>query len=139
MWFVRQDRRTRMGGEDEPFDPGVVVDDVEGACGSVDEADLGVHELEVLGVADAVDDVAVADGPGRDAAERRSGLRIAAGVERDVMAAPNELLGDESDDQLGSPVRGRRDPLVGWSELGDAHVCSPVWPRILSALLRSAR
>ena len=127
LWFVVRTRRRRPGPEDQPLEPRVVVDDVELAGLGVDEAGLGVHELEVLGVSDAVDDLAVAHRPRRDAAELGGGLGVAAGVERDAMAAPDELLGHEADDELRAAVGRRRDALERGGELGDTQSEYPLW------------
>ena len=105
----------------------MVVDDVELAGLGVDEAGLGVHELEVLGVADAIDDLAVANRARRDAAELGGGLGVAAGVQRDPVAAPDELLGDEADDELRAAVGRRWDALERGRELGDAQSEYPLW------------
>jgi len=71
----------------------MVVDDVELAGRRCKEAGLGVRELDVLGVSKAVDDVAIAEGRGRDAPKARLGQRITAREQGHVVATSDELFG----------------------------------------------
>jgi hypothetical protein len=78
-------------------------------------------------MADAVDDLAVANRSPRHATELGGGLGVAARVEGDPVAAPDELLGDQADDQLRAAVGRRRDALERRRELGDTQSECPLW------------
>jgi len=50
----RDDRGSRSRGQDEALDPGVAVDDVERPVGRGPKGGLGVGELEILGMDQAM-------------------------------------------------------------------------------------
>jgi hypothetical protein len=81
--------------QDQPLDPGVVVDDVELATGCRKKAGLGIGQLEVFGMAQAVGDVAVPNGHGGDALQPCGGHRVSAREERYIVAAPDQLFGQK--------------------------------------------
>jgi hypothetical protein len=54
------------------------------------------------------------------------------------VAAPDQLFGEQVDDELGAAVRRRRDALVCRCKLGDTQGILPVGRPILPVLLRSA-
>ena len=92
----------------------VVVDDVELARPLVGlEA---VHDLEVAALLDLLE-----GGAGEDVAQPRLRLRVAAGEQRDVVAARHEALGEEADDELDAAVALRRQREPGRRDHPDAH------------------
>ena len=79
----------------------------------------------MLGMAHAVVVGAVAVGTVDRPLEASFGERVARGVQRDVVASPDQSVRDETHDQLGPAVGVRRDALIGRRELGDAQSGSP--------------
>jgi hypothetical protein len=116
----REDRRPRPRRERDALEAGVIVDDIEPPVDSVAERGLDVREVRMLGVAHPVVVRAVAVATVDRTLETGIGQRVAGRVERDLVAAPDEAVRDETDDELGPTVGVRRDALVGRRELGDA-------------------
>jgi hypothetical protein len=62
--------------------------------------------------------------------EAGSGQRVAGRVEGDLVAAPDQGVRDETDDELGAAIGVRWDALIGRRELGDSQSevpCSGDW------------
>ncbi len=121
----RQDGGSRRHREDQALDPGVVVDDVELAPGRGQKTRLGVCELEVFGMAQAVGDVAIPNGRGGDASQRRRRRGVTAREEGDVVTTPDQLFGQKVNDELSAAVSGRRDAFVRRCKLGDTQRILP--------------
>jgi hypothetical protein len=96
----------------------MVVDDVEGAGRRRPEGCLDVGEVDVLGVADAVR-VAVAVRSRGHTGQPPRRRRVPGREQSHVVPTPDELLGQEMDDELGPAVAGRRYAFVGRSDLRD--------------------
>ena len=94
------------------------------AVDHVEVAGAGEDQIEL---ADQIDDHQVAIGRAeshrardhRD--ERRGGPGIAAGEERDVVAAPDQFFGEMGHDPFGPPVELRRHRLEQGRNLSDTH------------------
>jgi hypothetical protein len=64
---------------------------------------------------------AVAHGALDDRHQRRGGAGVTAGEQRDVVATPDQLLGQARHDALRAPVEPRRHRLEEGGNLGDTH------------------
>ena len=107
-----RDRQGPRQGEAPPLE--VAVDDVELATAREDRGE-GLEEVGARVVAEA------ARPQGRlDRGDETAGhLRVAAGEDGHVVAAPDQLGRQLEDDPLGAAVAGRRHALQGRRHLGD--------------------